>query len=74
MHVATIALVAALAATLAGQPQPQFELASIKINRTTRELPSFFTAVKEQLGLKLDADTAPIEVFVITTVERPSKN
>ena len=38
------------------------------------ELPSFFTAVKEQLGLQLDADTAPIEVFVIAQVERPSEN
>ena len=38
------------------------------------ELPSFFTAVKEQLGLRLDADTAPIDVFVIADVERPAEN
>ena len=38
------------------------------------DLPSFFTAVKGQLGLKLDADTAPIDVFVIAGVERPSEN
>jgi uncharacterized protein (TIGR03435 family) len=38
------------------------------------DLPSFFTAVKEQLGLRLDADTAPIEVFVIGQIERPSEN
>lgn len=36
--------------------------------------PGLFTAIQEQLGLKLEAVKAPVEVMVIDHVERPSEN
>jgi uncharacterized protein (TIGR03435 family) len=36
--------------------------------------PSLFTAIQEQLGLKLESAKAPVEVLVIDSVQRPSEN
>jgi uncharacterized protein (TIGR03435 family) len=36
--------------------------------------PSFFTALEEQCGLKLQATTAPGDVYVIERAEHPSAN
>ena len=36
--------------------------------------PGLFTAIQEQLGLKLDSSTGPADVIVIDRVEKPSDN
>ena len=41
-------------------------------DQTTDTGPSLFTAVQEQLGLKLEAAKAPVDVLVIDRLEKPS--
>jgi uncharacterized protein (TIGR03435 family) len=36
--------------------------------------PGAFAAVQEQLGLKLESQKGPVEMFVIDSVEKPSGN
>jgi bla regulator protein blaR1 len=36
--------------------------------------PTLFTALEEQLGLKLDSQKGPVEMFTIASVEKPSAN
>jgi uncharacterized protein (TIGR03435 family) len=58
----TLPSLAALAADRPGQPLP------------SREGPSIFTAVQEQLGLKLEPTVATLDVVVIESVERPTND
>ncbi len=45
------------------------------MDATDSELPSIFTAVEEQFGLKLVSQTVPVETFVIDHVDRvPTEN
>jgi uncharacterized protein (TIGR03435 family) len=48
----------------------------IKANRETPDLSdiSIFTAVEQQLGLKLVAQKAMVEILVVDRVEDPSEN
>jgi uncharacterized protein (TIGR03435 family) len=37
-------------------------------------LPSVFTALQEQLGMRLDSTKGPVEIIVIDSVERAPQN
>ena len=52
-----------------GPPPPGFELPQIDPNG-----PSLFTALQEQLGLKLDAERGPVQVLVVEKLVPPTDN
>lgn len=41
---------------------------------TTRDLPSLFSAFREDLGLRLEAQRAPSRTFTVESAERPTEN
>jgi bla regulator protein blaR1 len=46
----------------------------IKLRYSDDDGPSIFTAVQEQLGLKLDSSQGPVDTLVIDSIARPSLN
>jgi uncharacterized protein (TIGR03435 family) len=53
--------------TLQWTPEP------VEANPTSK-FPTLFTALQEQLGLRLESARGPVEMFVIDSVQRPSEN
>jgi uncharacterized protein (TIGR03435 family) len=52
-----------------GAPIPQINGQAIDMNG-----PSLFTALQEQLGLKLDSQRGPVDVLVIDSIEHPTED
>jgi uncharacterized protein (TIGR03435 family) len=73
--------VASLLSTAAGRPvidmtgiEGNYDF-DLKFSRATSDdALSVFTAVQEQLGLKLESATAPLDVLVVEHMERPTRN
>jgi uncharacterized protein (TIGR03435 family) len=56
------------------QPPPTGQPAAPPPSADADALPDLFTAFQKQLGLKLEATKAPVDVLVIDKVEKPSAN
>jgi uncharacterized protein (TIGR03435 family) len=57
-----------------GGPPPLGSPAAAPNAITPGDEPALFTALQEQLGLKLNAQRATLDVLVIDSIERPSEN
>ena len=55
-------------------PDPTMIPAGAQLPPPDANAPSIFTALEEQLGLRLEATRGPVEVLVIDRVERPTEN
>jgi uncharacterized protein (TIGR03435 family) len=57
-----------------GGPPPISGPAAAPNALTPGDEPALFTALQEQLGLKLNAQRATLDVLVIESIERPTEN
>ena len=57
---------------LSGEFDLDFRFTPESSSAAAQEFPSIFTAVQEQLGLKLQSERGPVPVLVIDSVERPT--
>jgi uncharacterized protein (TIGR03435 family) len=60
--------------TLSFAPQLPPNVSRDSLPPEIQNLPSIFDALKQQLGLKLEAKKGPVEYFVIDHVDKPSAN
>ena len=60
--------------TLSFSPQLPPNVSRDRLPPELQELPSIFEAVKQQLGLNLEAIKGPVEYLVIDHIEKPSAN
>ena len=60
--------------TLEWAPEPNGSPTSGVASQSDQSGPTFLEALKDQLGLKLDSSTGPVDVLVMDHVERPSEN
>jgi uncharacterized protein (TIGR03435 family) len=56
------------------QLQWNTELTSVAEPSPSSDRPSIFTALQEQLGLKLESTKGPVEILVIDSAQKPSEN
>jgi hypothetical protein len=59
-------------ATRPAAPAAAIRRSILRSPRKVSDAPSFFTAIQEQLGLKLESTKGPVDVLVIESVEKPT--
>ena len=50
------------------------EVAELATTRASEQAPNIFTALQEQLGLKLESGKGSVDVIVIDDIKQPSPN
>ena len=60
-------------AQLIAQRPPAFDVVSVRRYQPDAK-PSLITALREQLGLRLESTRAPVDVLAIESVQTPSEN
>ena len=60
--------------TLSFSPELPPNASSEELPSAQHDLPSIFVALREQLGLRLQAEKGPVEYYVIDHIEKPSAN
>ena len=52
----------------------EFQKSNLAGQAPTSDVPDLFTAIQQQLGLRLEATKSPVDVMVVDHLERPSEN
>ena len=60
--------------TISFAPQLPPNISRDSLPPEMQNLPSIFDALKQQLGLKLEAQKGPVEYYIIDNVDKPSAN
>ena len=60
--------------TLSFMPVLPPDVSAEALSPEMRDLPSIFVALREQLGLRLEAEKGPVDYYVVDHLEKPSEN
>jgi uncharacterized protein (TIGR03435 family) len=59
---------------LSGTWNLELDFSADAVNPTPDDLPSIFTAIEEQLALRLEQARGPVDMLVIARIDRPAED